>query len=111
MDKSYKFGLRVLQITDVLALKKHFTVSGQLSRSGTAIGALSREGQRAESDKDFVHKLGMALKEADETQYWTDLAGGMDYITEEEYEELYSGAEELIKLLVSIIKSKKRNMS
>ena len=69
LDKSYQFAVRVEKLSESLNKERKFNIAGQIGRSGTAIGALSREAQRAESDKDFVHKLNIALKEADETQF------------------------------------------
>jgi four helix bundle protein len=76
-------------------------------RSGTAIGALIREAQHAESKADFIHKLSIALKEANETEYWLLLLYKTNYITEQLFNSLAEDIDELIKLLVSIIKTSK----
>ena len=71
MDKSFAFALRIIKANKYLHEEKHeYVLSKQLLRSGTAIGALIREAERAESKKDFIHKLAIATKEANETEYW-----------------------------------------
>ena len=81
----------------------------QLLRSGTSIGANVREAEHAESTDDFVHKLKVALKEANETEYWLELFYKSDYITLAQYNSLNADCAELNKLLISIIKSTKDN--
>ncbi len=72
--KSFAFAMRVVELKQYLNQeKKEFTLSGQLQRSGTSIGANVREAYRGESDPDFVHKLGVSLKECNESQYWLEL--------------------------------------
>ncbi len=73
-NKSYQFAIRIVNLYKYLIVdKKEFVLSKQLLRSGTAIGALIREGEHAESNADFIHKLSIALKEANETSYWIEL--------------------------------------
>jgi len=109
-DKSFDFAVRVVNAYKYLADKKReFVLSRQLLRSGTAIGALVREAEHAESKADFTHKMSIALKEANETDYWLELLYKTDYFSEKEYQALKSDAVELIKLLVAIIKSSKKN--
>ncbi|MEZ5196288.1 MAG: four helix bundle protein [Bacteroidales bacterium] len=108
LDKSFDFAVRIVKLNKYLVSeKKEFTLSKQVLRSGTAIGALVREAQHAESNADFIHKLSIALKEANETDYWLLLLQKTDYVAENIYDSLYSDIQELIKLLVSIIKSSK----
>ena len=76
-------------------------------RSGTAIGALVREAEHAESKADFIHKMSIALKEANETLYWLELLRQGEYIGDQNFESVRSDSEELIKLLVAIVKSTK----
>lgn len=76
-------------------------------RSGTSIGALVRESEHAESKADFIHKLSIALKEANETEYWLDLLKETAYLSESEYLSIQEGIKELLKLLISIIKTTK----
>ncbi len=109
-DKSFDFAVRVVNAYKYLVDKKReFVLSKQVLRSGTAIGALIREGEQAESKADFIHKLSVALKEANETDYWLELLYKTDYLSLKEYQALKADAVELIKLLVSIIKSSKKN--
>lgn len=113
MDKSFAFAIRVVNMYKYLCEeKKEFVLSKQVLRSGTSIGANCREAKRGQSDADFVSKLSIALKEADETQYWLELLFMTDFLSQELYESICADCEELIKLLVSIIKtskSKKQN--
>ena len=69
-DKSFAFALRIVKLYKFLCDKKEFVLSKQLLRSGTAIGALVREAEHAESKADFIHKMAIAQKEANETDYW-----------------------------------------
>lgn len=78
-------------------------------RSGTAIGALVREAQQAESKADFIHKLAIALKEANETDYWLELLHQSGYTESKGFQSTSADAEELLKLLTSIIKTTKNN--
>jgi len=72
--KSFLFSIKIVNLYKILSVeKKEYVMSKQLLRSGTAIGALVRESEHAESKADFVHKLSIALKEANETEYWLDL--------------------------------------
>lgn len=78
-------------------------------RSGTAIGALIRDAEHGDSKNDFIYKLAIALNEANETEYWLELPHQSEYIGDPEFKELRSLAGELNRLLISIIKSTKRN--
>ncbi len=80
-DKSFAFALRIVNSYKFLCnQKKEFTLSKQLLRSGTAIGALIREAEHAESKMDFVHKMAIAQKEANETDYWIELLYHSEYL-------------------------------
>lgn len=111
-DKSFAFAVRIVRLYKHLCEnKKEFVLSKQLLRSGTAVGALVREAQNAESQKDFIHKLGIAQKECDETNYWLELLKETDYLTDKEFESINSEATELLKMIRSaIITSKKNNL-
>ncbi|AFY95716.1 four helix bundle protein [Chamaesiphon minutus] len=107
-DKSFNFALRIIKSYKYLTeQKREYVLSKQVLRSGTAIGALIREAEQGESKADFIHKLAIALKEAKETEYWLDLLFHSDYIEEKSYESIHADVEELIKLLISIIKTSK----
>ena len=86
-------------------------MSKQLLRSGTSIGANTRESKNAQSKKDFMNKLNIALKEADETEYWLELLYRTDYLTEEEYTSINNDNSEIIKILTTIIKKLKIDTS
>jgi len=105
-EKSFAFAVRVVKLTKFLHKeRREFVLSKQVLRSGTAIGALVREAEHAENKPDFTHKMNIALKEANETLYWLDLLHQSDYLTPDQYTSIYPDAEELVKLLVSIVKT------
>ncbi len=109
-NKSFEFALRIVKLYQFLSeTKREFVLSKQVLRSGTAIGALVRESEHAESKADFIHKLSIALKEANESDYWIDLLVRSSYISESEYRSLFSDLDEIIRLLVSIVKTSKGN--
>lgn len=101
-DKSFLFAQLIIRFCLNLKDQKQYELSGQLIRSGTGIGANVREAQRAESKKDFKHKLRIALKEADETKYWLELIHSEITTVDKAIFELN---EEIVKLLVAIIKN------
>lgn len=107
LDKSFEFSLNIVDFVQEIKELKHFELASQLVRSGTSVGANIVEAQRAESKKDFIHKLRISLKEADETKYWLRI---IDLKVKKVDKELLNKNEELIRLLVSIINSTKRNM-
>ena len=106
--KSYAFALRIIKLAQFLQKEKQeYILCKQILRSGTAIGALIRESEYAQSSLDFVHKLSIAVKEANETDYWLNLLADSDYISEEAFQSMESDCDELIALLVSSIKTVK----
>ena len=109
-DKSFHFAVRIVNLYKYL--KKHhgaYVLSHQLIRSGTSIGAIIREAEHAESTKDFIHKLSIGLKEANESKYWLDLLAATDFITKKMFDSLSRDCEELLKMLTaSVITSKRR---
>ncbi|MFC4723303.1 four helix bundle protein [Geojedonia litorea] len=109
-NKSFQFSIKVVELYKVLTVsEKEFVLSRQLLRSGTSIGANIRESEHAESKADFIHKLSIALKEASETEYWLDLLNETHYLKKSTYIELKVDINEILKLLISIIKSSKTN--
>jgi len=109
-DKSFAFALRVVKLAKYLQdEKKEFVLSKQVLRSGTAIGALVREAEHAESKPDFTHKMNIALKEANETLYWLELLHQAEYIAEQSFTSIRTDSEELVKLLVSIVKTSRKD--
>lgn len=110
VDKSFKFAVRIVKLYKYLCdSKKEFTLSKQLLRSGTSIGVNINEAQDAQSKNDFTSKLSISLKEARETKYWIELLKETDYLTNKEADNILEDSIEIIKLLVSIIKSAKEN--
>lgn len=108
-DKSYAFAIRVVELNRHLCSeKREFVLSKQLLRSGTAIGALIREAEFGQSRADFRNKMYVALKEANETQYWLSLLKDTNYITVNGYESISSDCLELVKMLVSTVKTTKQ---
>lgn len=108
-DKSFAFALRIVKVYKFLSDNKEFVLSKQLLRSGTAIGALVREAEHAESKADFIHKLAIAQKEANETDYWIELLFQSEYLKEKQYKSINKDIKELIKILASIIITSKQN--
>ena len=107
-EKSFKFALRIVKLSRYLKEEqKEYVLSKQVLRSGTAIGALIRESQHAESKADFTHKLSIALKETNETEYWIELLFQSGYLEEKSYLSIHTDVEELLKLLTSIVKTTK----
>lgn len=109
-NKSFAFALRVVKMYQSLCeQKKEFVLSKQLLRSGTAVGALVREAEQAESPADFIHKMAIALKEANESEYWIELLFQSNYLDETAYKSIKTDSTEILKLLISIIKTTKHN--
>jgi four helix bundle protein len=106
-SKSFKFACTILEVSELLESKRKYVLSNQILRSGTSIGANIRESEHAESKADFIHKLSIALKEANETAYWIDLLKSGKYIDDICFKDLNSEIEEILKLLIAIINSLK----
>ncbi|WP_298515480.1 four helix bundle protein [uncultured Kordia sp.] len=100
--KSFEFACNIVKYCDQLKAKKDYELASQLLRSGTSIGANTREAQRGVSKKDFKHKFGIALKEADETKYWLEI---LEATGREVPKEMMNKCEELIRILVAIVKN------
>ncbi|WP_461137370.1 four helix bundle protein [Spirosoma terrae] len=85
-SKSFAFAIRIVNLEKYLRrIKRETTLSRQLLRSGTSVGANIREGYNAESDADFIHKFGIAQKECDETCYWLELLNATDYLDDKQF--------------------------
>ena len=111
LDKSFIFAVRIVKLYKYLcSQKKEYVLSKQLLRSGTSIGANINEAQDAQSKNDFISKLSISLKEARETKYWIELFRETDYLTDKEANNILEDLIEVIKLLVSIIKTTKENI-
>jgi len=106
--KSLDFAVRIVKFYKYLCEeKKEYVMSKQILRSGTSIGANVIESRNAQTDPDYLTKMNIALKEADETQYWLELLYRSEYITEAEYKSLHADVREIIAILVSIVKKLK----
>ena len=111
-EKSFLFALRVVKLAQYLnSDKKEYVLSKQVLRSGTSIGALICEAEYAQSKPDFIHKLSIGLKEANETYYWLRLLREGGYISETMFNSIKPQTNELIKLLTSSIKTAKKTMN
>ena len=109
-EKTMDFAIRVVNLHKYLkAQHQEYVMSKQLLRSGTSTGANTREAINAESKADFIHKLGIVQKEADESCFWIELLYRTDYISEKEYKSIYHDANEILKITKSIIISSKKN--
>ena len=105
--KSKSFALRIIKFCKLLDEKKEYIISKQLFRCGTSIGANVRESNNAQSTADFINKLSIALKEADETSYWLELLVESEIIDQQQYDELIIDVKEIIAILTSSIKTLK----
>lgn len=107
--KSYAFALRIVNLClDLQERKREYVLSKQLIRSGTAIGALVREAEHAESKPDFIHKMSIALKEANETAYWLELLRDANLLTGAEFEQVHNESIEILRILTAIVNSAKK---
>ena len=106
-EKSLAFAKRVARCYVYLKKKGEIVMSKQLLRCGTSIGANVREGQYAQSKKDFVSKMNIALKEAGETDYWLDVIHSAGFFSDEEYASLDADNKELLRMLAAIVKTSK----
>jgi four helix bundle protein len=107
-DKTFEFAKEIVYLYKDLAGKKEFVLSRQLLRSGMSIGANVREAEHAQSKADFIHKLSIALKEANETEYWLDLLFETGFLKEECFQNNKLKIIEILKLLISIINTSKK---
>jgi four helix bundle protein len=109
--KTFSFALRIVKLSQFLNQeKKEYVLSKQLLRSGTGIGALVREAEQAESKLDFIHKLAIAQKEANESDYWLELLFQSDYLSKNQFQSLKTDIVEINKILASIIISTKQKI-
>jgi len=107
-DKSFQFAIKIVKLSQsLITVEREFVLSKQIIRSGTSIGALVRESEFAASRADFVNKLTVALKEANESEYWLMILFDTNYLNEIYFTELSSNCKELIAMLVSSIKTAK----
>ncbi|UOB18783.1 four helix bundle protein [Abyssalbus ytuae] len=109
-EKSFSFALDIVYLyKELVKSENEYIMSRQLLESGTSIGANIREAEFGQNRLDFINKMPISLKEANETYYWLDLLHATEYIDKVEYEHYKSKSTEILKLLVSIVKSAKNN--
>ena len=109
-NKSYAFAKRIVNMVKYIDCpNKMISLTNQIFRSGTAIGALEGEAEFAQSPSDFINKLHIALKECNKTVYWLNLLYDTGFISEKEYESMAIDSKELLALLISSLKSAKRS--
>ena len=111
-NKNFEFAIRIVKLYQYVSNeKKEFILSKQLLRSGTSIGAMIREAEHAESKSDFIHKFAIAQKEANKVIYWLELLKATDYLNQKEFENINNDAVSILKLITSIIKTSKSQLS
>ena len=107
-ELSYDFGCRITRLFQYLtedAESKEYVMAKQIYRSGTSVGANVRESKHAQSDADFLSKMSIAYKEADETDYWLNLLHDNGYLNDEQFESLKRDIDRILKVLTSIVKT------
>ncbi len=109
-DKSFDFALRIIELRKLLEEKREFVIARQIMRSGTSIGANIREAEYAVSKADFINKLSIALKEANETEYWLELLHHSKTIEDDLFVDYRDKLKEILRLLISIIKTSKKSV-
>ena len=113
-ELSYDFACRITRLFQYLtedAEYKEYVQSKQIYRSGTSIGANVRESKHAQSDADFLSKMSIAYKEADETDYWMSLLRDNGYINDSQYESLKRDMDRILKILTSIVKTMNKKVN
>ena len=105
MEKSMAFSVRIVNLCKYLSKEKiEYVMSKQICKSGTSIGANIAEAQRAQSTADFVSKMKIALKEANETQYWLQLLHHTNYLSDKAFESIHEDLTQILKILTAICK-------
>lgn len=109
LKKTDDYSNRILKLHQYLTSVKHeYVLSKQVLRSGTSVGANVAESRNAQGSKDFISKLSIALKEADETEYWLKKLLVAEYLTQKQYESMHNDNEEIVCVLTKIIKTMKQ---
>lgn len=109
LEKSFNFGLDIVKLYLSLKDKREYVLSNQLVRSATSIGANITEAQYAQSKKDFINKMSIVLKEANESEYWLNLLSKAEIIIDEEYKKHIKDCIEIKILLINIVRKSKDN--
>ncbi|WP_308003909.1 four helix bundle protein [uncultured Chryseobacterium sp.] len=110
-EKSFTYSVSIVELYKKCIENKEFVMSKQLLRSGTAVGAMIREAEFAQSRPDFIHKLSVALKEANESHYWLELMHCTDYMDTAGFNKYSEKSNELISMLVASIKTSKQKLN
>jgi four helix bundle protein len=109
-DKTFEFGIQIVLFCQALRKeKKEYILYKQVLRSGTAIGALIREAEFGQSRADFISKMSIALKEANETEYWLDLMKATGNFSAEKFPDLSKNLKDILYMLIATIKTAKEN--
>ena len=109
-EKTFAFAVKIVRLVQRLqSEKKEYVLSRQILKSGTSIGANDSEAEYAQSRDDFISKLGIALKETNETKFFLELLHATDYIDEVEFSELNADCGEIKAMLISSIRTAKSN--
>ena len=112
-ELSYDFGCRITRLFQYLTEDseyKEYVISKQIYRSGTSVGANVRESKHAQSDADFLSKMSIAYKEADETDYWMNLLHDNGYLNDDQFQSLAHDCDRILKVLTSIVKTMKEKI-
>ena len=111
LNKTFDFSVRIINSYKYICANKHeFVMAKQLLRCGTSIGANVNEAVNAQSDRDFLSKMSIALKEATETEYWLKLLLQTEYLTQKQGTSFLKDCEEVKRILTAIIKTKKAKL-
>jgi four helix bundle protein len=110
LEKSIRFGVRMIKLAEFLQGKKQRVIADQILRSGTSIGANVAESDYAASKADFINKLKISEKEAGETAYWLHLLKAAETIDEKQFDSLFADVQELQRLIGSSLKTLKKNL-
>ena len=111
-SKTMFLAMRIFKLSKYLTDTKYeFVISKQILRSGTNPGAMVREAENAESGADFIYKLSVAQKETGETQYWLELLLNLELIDSNQYNSMFNDTEEIMNLLISSIKTRRKTLN
>ncbi|MBU5313144.1 four helix bundle protein [Tissierella carlieri] len=109
-DKSFKFAIKIINTYKALCEKNEFVMSKQLLRTGTSIGANVKEALRGQSKKDFLSKMNISLKEANEVEYWIELLFATNYLDKNTNLDLLMDCKEICRILNTIVKSTRESL-
>lgn len=111
LELSFEFAAQIIVYCELLEENRKYVIARQLLKSGTSIGANIREAQNAESNQDFIHKLKISAKEADETEYWLLLCEkSLSYPSPKHLSILLISIKKLLNSIISTMKNKQKMM-